>query len=501
MNTHGLKALTAVALCCLLAACGGDDGNDGETGGSGGADSKADSGAGSGGSGGDNGSTGTPGGSGGSGGGGGGNVGDGIWPMMGYDERNWYFNPTETTLSVDNAATVEEKWRFTTVGNPNGTPIIADGMVYVQTAGGGVYAIELATGDQKWNVTTIPGTASLAYVDGALYAHDSMSQLWKLDASDGSVIWGPEKADAQPGCDGTSSPIVAGGAVVVGHSCGLREIGMQGGPAGARGGVEAHSAEDGSKLWTYFTADEEENGAMVWSTVGIDAEAGIVYASTGNNYTAQGPNSDSIHAIELADGALSWKTQVRDNDVWSLPGNLFGPDTDFGANPIIADGRVAAGDKGAAFWAMNADDGAIVWSRESLSGNRDQAHGGFLMNGAYDGTNYYGVSNDTSNGSAILYAMNGESGDNAFEPKVFAGKYAWGAPSLANGVLVVPINDDLYLLDASSGEELNKFNTGGSIAAGAASIAAGHIVVGSGLAYPLAGDAMDNNQVVCYGLP
>ncbi|MDH5670561.1 MAG: PQQ-binding-like beta-propeller repeat protein [Myxococcales bacterium] len=425
----------------------------------------------------------------------------GVWPMMGFDERNWYFNPNETTLSVANAATLVEKWRFTTGGNPNGTPIIAEGKVFVMASGGGTYALSLETGEQIWNIPALAGTASVAYEPGFIYVHDAQSQLWKLNSADGSTVWGPQKADAQPGCDGTSSPILGGGAVVVGHSCGLREVGQGGGPNGARGGVEAHSTSDGAKLWTYWTAAETENGAMVWSSVGIDVGAGTVFASTGNNYTAQGPNSDAIHAIDLAAGTRKWMTQVRDNDVWSIPAAFGGPDTDFGANPIVAGTSVAAGDKGSGFWAMNTSTGDILWSREGLTGARDQAHGGFLMNGAYDGKNFYGVANDTSTRGSVLYAFDGATGNDAFPPKTFPGKYAWGAPSLANGVLAVPINETLYLLDASSGAELNSFNTGGTIAAGAPAIVDGYVCVGSGLAYPLATDTLDNNQVICYGLP
>jgi outer membrane protein assembly factor BamB len=78
----------------------------------------------------------------------------------------------------------------------------------------------------------------------------------------------------------------------------------------------------------------------------------------------------------------------------------------------------------------------------------------------------------------------------------------WGAPSLANGVLYVPINHELYVLNAESGDELTKFNTGGTIAAGSAAIAQGRMVVKSGLSYALGGaEVMNNNQIICYGLP
>jgi hypothetical protein len=56
------------------------------------------------------------------------------------------------------------------------------------------------------------------------------------------------------------------------------------------------------------------------------------------------------------------------------------------------------------------------------------------------------------------------------------------------------------VLDAASGETLTMFDTGGTIAAGAAAVSQGKIVVQSGLQYPFARDAVRNEEVICYGL-
>ena len=426
------------------------------------------------------------------------------WPMMGYDEHNWYFNPNEKTLTVANAPMLIEKWRFTTAGFPPGTPVVGDGKVFVM-ATGGTYGIDLETGKEAWSRLDLKGSASLAFEPGFVYVHDGLAQLWKLNSADGKTVWGPSKTYDLPGADGTSSPILGGGKVMVGHSTGTLEIGFGAPPNPPRGGVEAHNMSDGKKAWTYFTAGMTEDGAMVWSSVGIDVAAGVVYAGSGNNYKMAGTACDAIHAIDLATGMKKWVTQVRPMDTWSFYGNPTGPDTDFGANPIIAEigGKsvVAAGDKGAAFWALDRAGGEILWSRPQLSAARDAAHGGFLMNGAFDGKVFYGLVNDTSDHHTALYAMNGADGKDAFPKRVFAGKYAWGAPSLANGLVVAPIDTELHVMNAADGKDLKMFETGGTIAAGAAAIVAGKIIVGSGLSYPLDATAKMNNQVICYGLP
>ena len=434
------------------------------------------------------------------------------WTMMGYDNNNNYFQPNETKLNIDNAKDLVEQWRFSVAGFPPGSPVIADGKVFI-TSSGGVYALDLETGEERWSISDFGATASPAYVDGALFIHTaSDAMLYKLDASDGSIVWGPIATyPDNPRCDGTSSPIVAGNKVLVGHSCGLPEVTGGDDQQNARGGVEAFDAGDGTHLWTYWTVpDSGENGAMVWSTVSVDLAAGVVFASTGNNYTMVGPHSDSIHAIDLETGERKWHQQVRQDDMWSLGGGVTatGTDTDFGANPILAtvDGRklVAAGDKGGSFWALDRETGEIVWSYEGLSATHSPAYGGVLMNGAFDGNNFYVAANETPTlvddqnvFESTLHVL--KDGSDVIPPKKL-GASVWGAPSLANGLLFVPVNSVLRVYNAETGDELTNFDTGGTIAAGAAAIADGYVVVKSGLQYVFAQDALPNNTIICYGL-
>jgi polyvinyl alcohol dehydrogenase (cytochrome) len=426
------------------------------------------------------------------------------WNLMGYDAHNNYYQPDEHVLSVDNAASLVEKWRFTVHGTPMGSPVIAEGKVFAM-ATGGTYALDFVTGAKVWENLDVSGTASLAYADGFIYAHTgSGAKLYKLSAADGSVVWGPVATYPQlPSADGTSSPVVADGKVMVGHSSPAEVLGGAD-QLNARGAVEAFDAEDGSRLWTYWTVPETgENGAMVWSTVSVDLDARVVFASSGNNYTMGGGNSDAIHAFSLDTGERKWVQQVRKNDVWSISLTVapLGEDTDFGANPILAevDGRkiIGAGDKGCAFWALDRETGEILWSHAKLSDTRTTTTGGMLMNGAFDGHYFYVASNQPP-GESILHVLDPNDGSDALPPQKL-GTTVWGAPSLANGLLLVPANNVLRIYNATTGELLHSFDTGGTIAAGAPAIANGQIIVKSGIAYPYAVDGMDNNQIIAYG--
>ena len=425
---------------------------------------------------------------------------------MGYDSNNWYFNPSETKLSVQSAPMLQEKWRFQVTGWPPGTPVIGEGKVFVM-ATGATHAIQLADGKPAWTRTDLPGTASIAYADGYVYVHGYAGpSLYKLKASDGTTVWGPVASNPNTACDGMSSPIVGMGMVVVGHSCGMVETSPDSSVISkARGGVEAFDTESGTRLWQYYTVPESgEDGAMVWSSVGIDLASKVVFAATGNNYSLQGENSDALHAIDAISGERKWKTQVHGDDTWSLFLARGGPDTDFGANPIIAEigGKqvVADGDKGSNFYMFDRETGAILSMREKLSASRNQANGGILMNGAFDGKYFYVVSNQPPN-QAVLHAMDPAQELADVWPAVSYAKTTWGAPAVANGVLVVPNDDDLYILEAATGKQLQKFNTGGTIAAGSPAIVDGNVVVQSGMQYALDPTTKNNNLIICYSVP
>jgi outer membrane protein assembly factor BamB len=431
-------------------------------------------------------------------------TGPASWTMMGYDANNNYHQPNETELKVDNVRDLKEQWRHKVDGFPAGSPVIVDGKVFI-TATGGMVAVDLDTGRELWTQPVAAATSSPAYKDGFLYVHASSgASLYKLDANDGSIVWGPIATyPDSSAADGTSSPVIAGDKVLVGHST-YGEVATDARTT-AHGGVEAFSLEDGTRLWSYLTCEGDETGAMVWSTVSVDLKSKTVFATTGNNYVAAGAGSDAFHAIDLETGERKWVTQVRQGDAWTIYNdNASDPmaDTDFGANPILAQSEgkdiVAAGDKGSAFWAVLRDTGEMLWSHPDLSANHTPNNGGVLNNGAYDGKYFYVVANEPPDHS-FLHVLDPKDGSDVRDPLQFDG-LAWGAPSIANGVLFVPINDVLHVLNAATGEELSSFATGGTIAGGAPAIADGRVVVKSGLQYMFAKDAKANDEFICYAV-
>ena len=253
------------------------------------------------------------------------------WAQIGYDERSRYHNPAETRITKDNAATLRLKWTFMVAGFPPGSPVIAEGKVFV-LATGGMYAIDLEKGTQVWarmDLTRhVVGRVSTTARSTCTRAN---ADLYKLKASDGTTVWGPIRTLRQS----------AGGRHVVadrgrrrGHGrplCGGRRD-RRGGHAladrmAARGGVFAADIETGQMKWRYYTVPGApmENGAMVWSSVAVDVAAGAVYATTGNNWDVAGPNSDAFHAIDLGDRHAALEEAGACGRRLELDGRRHGP--------------------------------------------------------------------------------------------------------------------------------------------------------------------------------
>ncbi len=161
----------------------------------------------------------------------------------------------------------------------------------------------------------------------------------------------------------------------------------------ARGGVTAIDAKTGTKVWAQATMPEAQpikdrgdgqfiwgpSGAPIWNSASIDVKRNRLYVGTGEaNSGPAHPNTDALMSFDLDTGKILWSHQATADDVYNAgcyPGretnkNCSGPtvyrDVDFGASTILAtapNGKdiVLGGQKSGSMWAMNPDDGKVVW--------------------------------------------------------------------------------------------------------------------------------------------
>ncbi|MGH2501512.1 MAG: PQQ-binding-like beta-propeller repeat protein, partial [Ktedonobacterales bacterium] len=85
-------------------------------------------------------------------------------------------------------------WRVVESGSQGGyrnaAPLVANGVIYVGTTSGTVYALRASDGSHLWQYKAPnPVTSMPALLDGALYFGDDSGKLYALHASDGALAW------------------------------------------------------------------------------------------------------------------------------------------------------------------------------------------------------------------------------------------------------------------------------------------------------------------------
>ncbi len=409
------------------------------------------------------------------------------WTMLGYDVGSTYNNKAEKKLSVATAPKLEKAWEIDTGGAVTSTPVISGGHAYVVSSN--VIALNLADGSEFWRNADFGGSAAPAIADGVIYVHDLNGVVRALNESDGTQIW-EYKSDEDPSTIGFSSPMLTKDLSHIGGSS-LEELTAAAGAATFKGFVLALK-KDGSLAWKKYTVEDPARGATLWSSVSADETMGSVFAATGNNHGPPATDtSDAFLALPLETGdSYLWKRQILENDAWMLTNFGAGPDSDFGANPIVLDAGgkklVAGGSKGGDFWALDRESGEPVAPTRKLGPN-SASKGGVFVSGAWDGTNVLvavngatstGAGSETGGAPAVLFAIDPLTLDISWERQV-AGPVL-GFISVANGVGLYGKDKTLQAFDVATGEVLFEYPTEATIAT-APAVSNGYVVFGSGM--------------------
>ena len=84
---------------------------------------------------------------------------------------------------------LEERWTFKCGNSVEGAPAVSNGVAYVASTDKHVYAIDLATGKQKWKTKLAAAKASPGVKGDRVYVGDLDGKFHCLKASDGSKVW------------------------------------------------------------------------------------------------------------------------------------------------------------------------------------------------------------------------------------------------------------------------------------------------------------------------
>jgi outer membrane protein assembly factor BamB len=323
------------------------------------------------------------------------------------------------------------KWTFKAGGPIVTSPVAADGVIYIASIDGHLYAIDQETGKEKWNFKSrMPIMSTPAISDGTLYFVSSVGSLVALNAAEGSVKWifateferrfeaknlhGYSSA-AQTIPDAwdifISSPAVVRGKVFFGSG---------------DGNVYAVDAASGVLDWKFPTRD-------------------VVHASpaVANNTVFIGSWDSYLYALDAETGQEKWSFKSGEDSVIH---NQVG----FQSSAAVVDGMVYVGCRDAHVYALDAATGRKKWDYPT---SKSWVIGTPAVR---DGTVFAGTSD-----SSRFLALDARTGRLRFN--FDTGGYVFSSAALAGPLAYFGAhNGRLYAVDTKSGKLAWSFQTEGA---------------------------------------
>jgi polyvinyl alcohol dehydrogenase (cytochrome) len=367
----------------------------------------------------------------------------------------------EHRINPHTASRLKLKWAFqlprvtNTMGKSQ--PAVVDGVLYVGSTDGTFHAMDAKTGAPLWtfDTGTTGGFQGGAIWDGPAVVGDRVyfagqgGYFYALDKHDGTLVWARKIADHDHG-NFTGSPAYYRGKLYIGLSSFESGADQNYACCTFRGQIIAVDAATGAVSWRYYTVPEAKadgtwpsgatryapSGGAVWGTPSIDPRTGVLYIGTGQNYTGNEGDFDTMLALRADSGAVVWKRQMTDVDTWrllcrsqdsgycpSLDGGTA-LDFDLGAVPNLftVHGRqlVGVGQKTGVYHVFDAATGEIVWQRQLGVPTPNGGEGGIQWGASYDGDKLYVATYKANPGT--LFALDPANGD-----------IEWQTPNPANG--------------------------------------------------------------------
>jgi alcohol dehydrogenase (cytochrome c) len=233
-------------------------------------------------------------------------------------------------------------------GDNQSSPVVVDGVIFIESALGAVHAVDGKTGVTKWKY---PGKGNqtrrgVAVGEGKVFTNARGGFVVALDKETGQVLW-----EVQPGSQygnvGKVAMVYHDGMVYVGTADGNRNAAL------------ALDAKTGKLVWNFWGAPAPgefggdtwgpaanncylQGGAAPWLHPAIDPELKTVYWTFGNARGCRssqdgslrpGDNlfSSSIVAIDMKTGQYKWHFQSVHHNIWDMDNVMA---------PVLADVRV-----------------------------------------------------------------------------------------------------------------------------------------------------------------
>lgn len=290
------------------------------------------------------------------------------WPVYGGDKLARHYS-TLTQVDTSNVSTLVPAWEYHTLDAEERTqiqvnPLMVDGILYGVSPKLKLFALDAATGKEKWvfnpNDTTTgarkgKGYFSMNVCRGVTYYSDNgkdprifysaASMLYCIDAVTGKPINGfgeNGKIDLHNNLNrdvnklyvaSTTPGIIYKDLIIIGTR-------VDEGAAAAPGHIRAYDVHSGKLRWIFHTIPhpgeagyetwDDKNaylhigGANAWAGFSMDEEKGILFAPIGSasydfyggKRTGQNLFANSVLALDAASGKRIWHFQTVHHDIW-----------------------------------------------------------------------------------------------------------------------------------------------------------------------------------------
>ncbi len=303
--------------------------------------------------------------------------------QFGFSPSHTRVNPYEHSLSPLTVPHLKLVWTAFAGIFIYSSPAVANGIVYVGSDDGSLYAFDAVTGKPKWEVATENSIewSSPAVANGVIYIGSDDHQLYAFDALTGTPKW-----VARTGGSIRSSPAVVNGVVYVGSYDNK---------------LYAFNAKTGTQLWV-----SAPTGGSIRSSPAV--ANGVVYVGSDDN---------KLYAFNAKTGTQLWVSAPTGSYLYS--------------SPAVVNGMVYIGSVDGKLYAFNAATGKPKWvgsTGKSIYSSPTVANG----------VVYIGSEDDK------LYAFNAATGKQLWvsaptgDP-LYTGKYS--SPTVANGVIYIGSNN------------------------------------------------------------
>lgn len=332
------------------------------------------------------------------------------------------------------------QWRVQTGGAIHSSPTVANGVTYIGSEDGFLYAIDSVSGDVRWKFNAeSPISSSAAIADGMVFVGGRDGRLWAVSEATGKSLWmmktGPDMPLAwghESGDFITSSPTVIGDQLLFGSGDGY---------------LYCVARQTGNLQWRFKT------GGRVRSSPAADA--GVAYI---------GSQDGQVYAVDLGTGSERWHYATEGA---GLDSGKFGYDRrTVQSSPAVVGGTVYVGARDGFLYALSAADGHLIWRFDHQISwvNSSPA--------VIDGQ-VYAASSD----GKFVQSVDARSGKENW--RLSPESLFWSSPAISGNVLYIGgATATLFAVDRRSGKELWRYRVTGKIHS-SPSVADGRVFFGS----------------------